>query len=1038
MHTSTVRDDALLESATHDADLHTLSEVIEHAGHLLPAQGPITVFIHHNTLHGFEDLPFNEAVQKAAYVFGCQPYLSEDRYRQELMRGRIRFAELKEALEHDLGDRAGEKVPCFGTRLDLRLAMLQNPLRTGPTEELVWYVAEANALRRIRRDVSAADRARLIAETRRWVIRDLRGFDETSRNGSSNPAGDRTIPDSLAELLFRFGKSKMEYWSDEDWESLTLQALWRVCCDGVRDIPSFTTPPPLAVRHRDVLLEATGVDTDLLVDDRLIPLSAAFLDQGFAHWQLPRRDEGFYRAFCSLYRLPWGPPDRWMRGLAEEVGRLLDEGIGPLESALESLRILGVAKEEWERYVSATLLALRGWAGMVRQIEARGDRVVRPVPQGSLVEFLAIRLLLDRFAVAYTARSSLGIKTPVREFWRLARGWVDPQWPLSVEQRAFPVFQLAQISGLSPDVLYRLDKQEWRTILQEIDSFSGLERRRVFHLAYERRFYTQTADAVALHVRHPAPTPSQPRFQAIFCIDEREESLRRHVEELAPDATTFGTAGFFSVAMYYRGVADAHFVPLCPGVIRPGHWVAEQVIDSHEQAHQLRQKTRRALGMASFRFNVGSRSLAPGALLTAVVGVLASIPLVARTLLPRFTSRISRKLGRFVESPPLTRLQLERTEEPPGEEGGRLGFTLDEMTDIGEKVLREIGLTAGFSRLVFVIGHGSSSLNNPHESAYDCGACGGARGGPNGRALAQMLNDGRVRERLAGRGLVVPAETYFVGGMHNTSSDTLAFFDLDLLPESHLAEFSQVREIFTAACERNAHERSRRFESASLSLSYGAAHQHVEARSEDLAQVRPELGHATNALCIVGRREKTRGLFLDRRAFLCSYDPTQDDTNGTILTQNLKAVFPVCAGINLEYYFSYVDNVGWGSGSKLPHNVVALLGVMEGALSDLRTGLPWQMVEIHEPVRIMFIIETTVEAMLQIMDRNEGIGKLCRNRWVRLAVLDPATGELSLFQLGGFRPYQPQAGVLPKAASSVDWYRGWRDHLEFAEIEGQL
>ncbi|MGD0040880.1 MAG: putative inorganic carbon transporter subunit DabA, partial [Isosphaeraceae bacterium] len=104
MHTSTVRDDALLESATHDADLHTLSEVIEHAGHLLPAQGPITVFIHHNTLHGFEDLPFNEAVQKAAYVFGCQPYLSEDRYRQELMRGRIRFAELKEALEHDLGD----------------------------------------------------------------------------------------------------------------------------------------------------------------------------------------------------------------------------------------------------------------------------------------------------------------------------------------------------------------------------------------------------------------------------------------------------------------------------------------------------------------------------------------------------------------------------------------------------------------------------------------------------------------------------------------------------------------------------------------------------------------------------------------------------------------------------------------------------------------------------------------------------------------------------------------------------------------------
>lgn len=1038
MHTSTSHEDTLTEPASRELDRNHLKEVIDHASHMLPAQGPITVFIHHNTLHAFEDLPFNAAVKKGGHIFGCQPYLSEDRYRQELLRGRIRFDELKEALEHDLGDRAGEKIPCFGTRLELRLAMLQNPLRTGPTEELVWYVAEVNALRRIRQEVSAADRARLIAETRRWVIRDLRGFGETSRNGSSKSEGDRRIPDSLAELLFRFGESRMEYWSDEDWEGLTLQALWRVCCDGVRDIPAFTTPAPLAVRHRDVLLEATGVDTDLLVNDRLIPFSAAFLDQGFAHWELPRRDEGFYRAFCSLYRQPWGPPDRWMRGLAGEVGRLQDEGIGPMESALESLRILGVAAEEWERYLSATLLTLRGWSGMVRQIEARGDRVVHPVPEGSLVEFLAIRLLLDRFAVGYTARSSLGIKTPVREFWRLARGWFDPQWPLSVEQRAFPVFQLAQISGLSPDVLYRLNKQEWKTILQEIDSFSGLERRRAFHLAYERRFYTQTADAVALHVRHLAPTPNQPRFQAIFCLDEREESIRRHVEELAPDAVTYGMAGFFSIAMYYRGVADAHFVPLCPGVIRPGHWVSERVIDIHEQAHQLRQKTRRALGMASFRFNVGSRSLTLGALLTAVVGVLASIPLVARTLFPRFTSRLSRKLGWFVGSPPLTRLQLERTLATPGPENGQLGFTVDEMAGIAEKVLRELGMTSVFSRLVFVFGHGSTSLNNPHESAHDCGACGGARGGPNARALAQMLNDGRVRERLARHGLSVPAETFFVGGMHNTSNETLAFYDLDLLPDSHRSEFESIQQLLEVACDRNAHERSRRFHSAPLSLSFAGARQHVEARAEDLAQVRPEWGHATNAICIVGRRERTRGLFLDRRAFLTSYDPTQDDAESTILTRILQAAFPVCAGINLEYYFSYVDNTGWGSGTKLPHNVAALLGVMDGAASDLRTGLPWQMVEIHEPVRIMFIVETSVEAILRIMDKDEGIGRLCRNRWVRLAVLDPATGVLSIFQLGVFRPYQPQAGVLPKAASSVDWYRGWRDHLEFAEIDGQL
>ena len=133
MHTSTINNERAAAPAAHDPDLHALSEVIEHAGHLLPAQGPITVFIHHNTLHAFEDLPFNEAVMKGAQLFGCQPYLTEDRYRQELLRGRIRFTELKETLESDLGERAGEKIPCFGTRLDLRLAMLQNPLRSGPT-----------------------------------------------------------------------------------------------------------------------------------------------------------------------------------------------------------------------------------------------------------------------------------------------------------------------------------------------------------------------------------------------------------------------------------------------------------------------------------------------------------------------------------------------------------------------------------------------------------------------------------------------------------------------------------------------------------------------------------------------------------------------------------------------------------------------------------------------------------------------------------------------------------------------------------------
>ena len=1060
MHASTSQEKPSPRVVDRSADLLRLQEVIDHASHLLPAQGPITVFIHHNTLHAFEDLPFHEAVKKGAFVFGCHPYLTEDRYRDELRRGRIRFSELQEVLEQDLGERARGSIPCFGSRVELRMAMLEYPLRIGPTEELVWYVAEANALRRVRSEASSAVRASLIAETRRWVMRDLRGGYEPFPDAPKRGQSARRPSNGLAQLLDRFGESRIENWSDDEWEGFTLQALWRVCCDGVRALPPFTPPPSARNRPRDIVFEATGEDADAPVHDLLIRFCAAFLDQGLAKWQLPRRDEGFLRSFCALYGQPGGPPEGWMHGLGAELAPLELGAVSPLESIFQSLEILGVAEREWDDYIAATLLALRGWGGMVRQIEVRGDRVVHPVPAGSLVEFLAVRLILDRLSLAYTARHALGFTGPLRvlreaadavaaaevldlrftgplrELCERVSAGIKTHWPPSVEQRAFLVFQLAQVAGFSPDVLYRLSMYEWATLLEEIETFTTLERRRIFHLAYERRFYKQTLDAIALHARNPGETPKDAQFQAMFCIDEREESLRRHLEELAPSAVTYSTAGFYSVAMYYRGVADAHFVPLCPAIMRPQHWVVEQVVDQYEESHQRRAKTRRALGMATHQFHIGSRSFAVGALLTAAVGVLASFPLIARTFFPRLTARIRKTFGRFVQAPPLTRLQIERTDPTPGPEEGRVGFTLEEMTNIAEKVLRETGLTAGFSRIILTIGHGSTSMNNPHESAHDCGACGGARGGPNGRAIAQMMNDPRVRERLEARGLKLGPETVFVGGMHNTSTETISFYDVDLVPESHRAEFEAIRETMELACDRDAHERSRRFYSAPLTLSFSAARQRVEARAEDLAQVRPEWGHATNAISIVGRRDWTRGLFLDRRAFLTSYDPFQDDAENSILTRILSAVFPVCAGINLEYYFSYVDNTGFGCGTKLPHNITSLLGVMDGAASDLRTGLPWQMVEIHEPVRLLFIIETTPDAMLRIMQRNGGIGRLCKNGWVQLALIDPESLAVSVFEEGAFRAYHLGAVVLPRAGSSVNWYRGWRDHLEFAEIEG--
>ena len=301
------------------------------------------------------------------------------------------------------------------------------------------------------------------------------------------------------------------------------------------------------------------------------------------------------------------------------------------------------------------------------------------------------------------------------------------------------------------------------------------------------------------------------------------------------------------------------------------------------------------------------------------------------------------------------------------------------------RVLEDIGVADRLSPLVLVIGHGSISLNNPHESAHDCGACGGGRGGPNARAFAQMANDRRVRELLAGEGLSIDASTWFVGAQRNTCNNTVTFFDDDLVPAACQPIFAQAGEAIEIARRREAHERCRRFDAVPRWYPPLAALAHVRD-APPIWRSRGQIGHATNAFCIIGRRARTRGLFLDRRAFLVSYDPTLD-RDGAILARILAAVVPVVAGISLEYYFSYVDPSGYGCGTKLPHNVTSLLGVMDGAQSDLRTGLPWQMVEIHEPTRLAIVVEGTPDRVRRVVQDNPAIERLVRNRWIWFACL---------------------------------------------------
>jgi hypothetical protein len=296
-----------------------------------------------------------------------------------------------------------------------------------------------------------------------------------------------------------------------------------------------------------------------------------------------------------------------------------------------------------------------------------------------------------------------------------------------------------------------------------------------------------------------------------------------------------------------------------------------------------------------------------------------------------------------------------------------------------------------------------------------------------------MSNRPEVRRLLRERDIVIPEDTWFVGGYHDTCSDDVDLYDLDAVPASHRADLARVRLSLDKARAASAQERTRRFEAAPKRAGTTAALHHVQERAEHLAEPRPEYGHSTNAVCLIGRRANTRGLFLDRRSFLISYDASLDPANRD-LAALVNLAIPVCAGINLEYYFSSVDNEGYGCGTKLPHNVTGLVGVMNGARSDLKTGLTLQMVEIHEPVRCLFVLETTQERALATLSANPVLWQLLENRWIRLAVQDPDNGSICVYRQGQWEPVTGDDVALPTVSSSRAWYAGHHEHLMIARI----
>ena len=665
----------------------------------------------------------------------------------------------------------------------------------------------------------------------------------------------------------------------------------------------------------------------------LFRLVGSYLDQGVAIQKFPIRGTGFLDSIRKLERTSF------VSLFSTKRARHL---LLHTDCQLTDLLALVVGNEQlFEQYLFDQQFEHPGWSGMAAVLEDKPSMLFdqRKI---TLSDFIALELLLEIDALD----SKFGLK------------WLP----------------LGEKTGINPvDLFSPIDYQE------TFEAYS------IWQEAFEWTYYDQVLRGLQLINTTPkiAETAS---FQALFCIDDRECSFRRYIEQFDPDSQTFGTPGFFNTEFYFQPEHSKFHTKVCPAPATPRFLIkeSEAKIRHQKDAH----------------FTKHSQGLLGGWALSQTMGFWSAIKLVTSIFKPTETAAM---VSAFRHMDKKGKLSIENHLPKQQDDDLQQGFTVTEMADRVQGLLKSIGLVEHFAPLIYLVGHGASSVNNTHYAGYDCGACSGRAGSVNARVASFMGNHPQVRDVLAQRGLSIPATTQFVGGLHDTTRDEIEFYDEDKLSAENQKRHRQNVATFNKSLDYNAKERSRRFLLIDSHADAAKIHEQVKLRSLSLFEPRPEWNHATNALCIISRRDSNRHLFLDRRSFLNSYD-YRIDPEGQILLGVMRPVGPVCGGINLEYYFSRVDSYRLGAGSKLPHNVMGLIGVANGMDGDLRTGLPQQMVNIHDPIRLMVIVEHFPDVVLKTIQKEAATYEWFINGWVHLAVVHPETKAVFYFKDGVFNP----------------------------------
>lgn len=658
---------------------------------------------------------------------------------------------------------------------------------------------------------------------------------------------------------------------------------------------------------------------------------AAYFDARQADWQ-PERGQGLY-AF-------WRDTLRHDHGIGVLMGLPdLSQRLGALPATRQDaerwvMHRLGLAEAVWADYLEAVLLTVQGWASWCAYLSWQAGLEGRRDPH--LRELLAIRLAWG--AILLECKDD------------------------AASHRAFAAL-----------------RAEWRrapALLQQADAQLHVDE--VWQLALEAGYQRQLAQRLQWPAA-PLPDEPAPEVQAAFCIDVRSEPMRRALEATWPALRTVGFAGFFGLPIAYTPLGTTARRPQLPGLLAPALEITDRIAavpaaDAALNAAAAQARQRR-LGN-EHTWQAGSRWPQAAFAFVEAAGIGYLGPL-SGWLRPGTGARArDDQAGLPARLRPVCRPALSGLDTPA-------------QVDLAAKVLHAMGLDrGGLAPLVLLVGHGSQTRNNAQAAALDCGACCGQTGEVNARVLARLLNAPAVRAGLQAQGIDVPASTVFVAALHNTTTDEIEGFDLDLLPPDAQDRWARLQPVLAQAGDQVRRERA-----PSLGLDPRSGHDalrtQLQRRANDGAQTRPEWGLAGNASFLIAPRQRSRGLVLDGRTFLHDYDAAAD-ADGSLLELLMTAPMLVTHWINWQYHASTCEPDRLGSGNKLLHNVVGgHLGVFEGNGGDLRIGLARQSLHdgtrwVHEPLRLTVVIDAPAERIDAVLAQHAVVRQLVDHGWLHL------------------------------------------------------